>query len=138
MILPSDNHDKIWLFDFFINDMVEYKIICTNPNPRPTLMLDIMDSGVYVIYSVQALVKTECQMNFTSYPFDTQTCRLEITSFDREVTFEPVFINESRSVLEFKIQVQTLHEKLSVKDHSHNVLSKNCKLIKLISQLINT
>ena len=83
-----------------------------------------MKNEVYVFYSVQALIKTKCQMDFQLYPFDTQTCLLEMFSLDKQVTFDPICVSEIKSVLEFELDLHTLHENVSVEVASRNGFSK--------------
>ena len=121
--------------DFFLRNLVDYQILSTNPDSQPDLMLDIVENEVYVIYAVQASITTKCPMDFTSYPFDSQTCRLEILANDNEVTFEPSFYSEIRLVLEFELQVQSLHENVTIEMVTQNGLtyrSKSTLHLKLI------
>ena len=99
----------------------------TNPTPRPNLMLDVKENEVYVLYSVQALIKTKCQMDFRMYPFDIQTCYLEMFSLDNQVTFDPICVSEIKQVLEFELDLHTLHENVSVEVASRNGFTKQGK-----------
>ena len=76
--MAKASYEKIWMIDFFLRNLVDYQILSTNPDSQPDLMLDIVENEVYVIYAVQASITTKCPMDFSSYPFDSQTCRLEI------------------------------------------------------------
>ena len=100
----------------------------TNPTPRPNLMLDVKENEVYVLYSVQALIKTKCQMDFRMYPFDIQTCYLEMFSLDNQVTFDPICVSEIKQVLEFELDLHTLHENVSVEVASRNGFTKQGKI----------
>ena len=125
--LDKASYEKIWMIHFFLRNLVDYQILSTNPDSQPDLMLDIVENEVYVIYAVQASITTKCPMDFTSYPFDSQTCRLEILANDNEVTFEPSFYSEIRLVLEFELQVQSLHENVTIEMVTQNGLISRSK-----------
>ena len=121
--MAKASYGKIWMIDFFLRNLVDYQIVSTNPDSQPDLMLDIVENEVYVVYAVQASITTKCPMDFSSYPFDSQTCRLEILSNDIKVTFEPSFHSEIRLVLEFELQLQSLHENITVEMVTQNGLT---------------
>ena len=125
--MAKASYDKIWIIDFFLRNLVDYQIVSTNPDSQPDLMLDIVENEVYVIYAVQASITTKCPMDFSSYPFDSQTCRLEILANENNVTFEPSFYSEIRLVLEFELQIQSLHENVTIEMVTPNGLTYRSK-----------
>ena len=94
--------------------------------------MEIVDNEVYVVYSVQAAITTKCPMDFISFPFDTQTCYLEIFSMDDQIIFKPVVITEIIPVVEFELEINSLLENISVTVSSSKGNSMQCKKLSLV------
>ena len=91
------SYDKIWLPDLTFNSMGK-----TRRLPKQTNFVSLRQDG-QVTYWPGGLMKTKCQVDVTKFPFDSQTCDIEIEAWESDDSRQVIGIPSDNA------GVQSLH-----------------------------
>ena len=101
--------DLIWVHDLFVYQLKEDQEM--NTKPKNLVHIGNINGEVYVTVAMRHLVTVNCKMDFSNFPFDTQTCVFEFGIIEMNSNFVNIKSNlynqmTTQASVEFQYEIE--------------------------------